>query len=175
MWPLSCRRFAVEHRCMNEATKQTCVECGYASTTTSFFQRDRFGPFSRLVCMGCGPHQPTKQQLFRLEIFLTACALLIIGTAATFLPSPRFAGYGYLLTLFGIGGVMTPLTTTVHEAGHWFFARSVRHQVFRVVIGSGPIVWRWGSAPIVEFRRYCFGGGHIIDLPREEKVSKWRR
>jgi hypothetical protein len=140
----------------------------------SFFRRERGAMFRRhlTVCEGCSPYIPTPIERRFLRSFVGSQVLYLLGVLwvsvgglVHVLPATLFIESVLLSGWFRI---------TVHEAGHALAARLVGAQVFRVVIGIGPL---WRVVRVlgvrVELNRYPIAGGATHQV-RPEGMPRWR-
>src|SRR4051794_23893618 len=97
----------------------TCAKCGYASAAASFFreEKDEVAGKRRHFCRGCEPYRRTPvDKATRVNVVMAVC-LLPVGLLLCWIP--EILPLAIALTVAGTMSALRPLTTGIHEFGHY--------------------------------------------------------
>jgi Zn-dependent protease len=142
---------------------RSCSSCGFRSENLAVFRREKgeaFG-FGRWFCFGCRPFPRVRPGIATLVV---AGGLALLGWWGVAADTGFEIGGGVLLLLAGwILG--TPLTLAVHELGHAAVASLIGRRVYRICIGSGPMLATFDTGHTQWFIGRDMSMGHVIQIP----------
>jgi hypothetical protein len=115
-----------------------CDGCGIESEAGQVFLHSpkTFTSQSGRLCPGCWSKQ--HRSLNRKSLFYTA---VLGATGALILAIDRSSSFGCLLVNIFLLTIFSIVITVPHELGHALMGRLMGMKVFRIVVGSGKLVW----------------------------------
>lgn len=158
------RLFARSHRCRT---------CGFQYPDARAFRREPgYLGFRETVCFGCRPWRPSAFERGALRAWTYRA---ILSAWMLYSWSKMDGGLWLALPAWLAMLAATPLTITIHEAGHQLAARLVGFEVVSVRVGRGPEV-RTGRFAGVRwsFRRYGVLGGATMYIAPDD-APRWRK
>jgi hypothetical protein len=135
---------------------QKCQRCGVESYLDgSFFNVLRsFRTTKKTLCPIC---YAKKRELEQYSILISILGLFVLGLILLFFSWTK--GLAYLILNFILLQIFSISAILIHEEGHAVMARFLRMNLFRIILGSGPLLFSTKFLGCQrEFRLFPFGG-----------------
>lgn len=150
-----------------------CSNCSFKSNDKSFFRKERGGVWgrSKTVCEACTAYQPTlaEYRAFYYVIFNAATWSFIVLFHFRDMPNIGWC----VAIMFATTVLSTRYQTFIHEAGHAFAAHLTGQDIWRVDVGSGPLLRRVRLAGVnFDIRHYGYTGGETAYFSLKEPIPR---
>ncbi|MCR6658877.1 MAG: site-2 protease family protein [Asticcacaulis sp.] len=150
-----------------------CSQCGFKTNDKTFYRREKGGVFGQqqTVCEACTVYTPNlaEYRAFYFNLFNAATWSFLVLFHFRDTPDIGLC----VAIMFTTTILTTRYQTFIHEAGHAFAAHFSGQDIWRVDIGSGPLLRRIRVAGInFDMRRYGHTGGEAAYFSPNAPVSR---